>query len=220
MNDTYNPSTTSGVSDETWLVVMELAAYAARPVARRFHPYMEFEDLKQTGIEHALRRQDKVHEYLDREDPEERKQGERAMTTFLSRHMERKARAEKAKACGYKTEDEYFYRPTMLESLIKVWASGDYEQAGQVFDPADMGLKRRSKVASEGNDLLAMMADIDASLMSLDERTRSMLEDRFAHERTLHSIGESWGISPQRVEQITARGIRRMVEHLGGRNPY
>jgi RNA polymerase sigma factor (sigma-70 family) len=207
-------------SDPIWGDVMDLAAIAARPVARRFHPYLEFEDLKQIGIEHALRRQDKVQEYLAREDPDERKQGERAFTTFLSRHMERKARAEKAKVCGYRPEDEYFYRPTMVEALIKVWSSGDYEQAGQVFDPADLGLKRRSKVASEGNDFLAMMADVDAALMRLDQRTRDMLEERFAAERTFAAIGETWDISAQRAEQIISRGVRRMVEHLGGRNPY
>ena len=199
---------------------MELAAIAASPTARRFSGYIEFDDLKQIGIEHALHRHDKVTEYLMREDAEERKQGERAFITFLSRHMERKARAEKAKACGYKPEDEYFYRPSMVESLIKVWRTGDYDLAGQVLDPADMGQKRRTKVASEGNDFLAMIADIDTAMMRLDERSRSILEQRYVDGLTLAQIGEQWELSPQRIEQISARGLRRVIEYLGGTNPY
>jgi RNA polymerase sigma factor (sigma-70 family) len=199
---------------------MELSAIAASPVARKFSGYLDYDDLKQIGIEHALHREDKVADYLMREDVEERKQGERAFITFLSRHMERKARAEKAKVCGYKPEDEYFYRPSMIESLIKVWGTGDYDLAGQVFDPADMGSKRRTKVASEGNDFLAMVADIDSAMMKLDERTRSILERRYVDDLTLAQIGEQFDLSAQRVEQISRRGLRRVIDHLGGGNPY
>jgi RNA polymerase sigma factor (sigma-70 family) len=215
MNATRIPS-----GDPVWETVMQLAAIAARPLARRFQPHVDQDDLQMIGVEHALNRHDKVAEFLKRDDPDEAKQGERAFITFLGRHMERKARAEKARVSGYQPEDEYFYRPTMIESLIKVWGTGDYDLAGQVLDPAELGGKRRTKVASEGNDLLAMMADVDSAIMRLDERTRDMLTLRFVDELTLARIGERYSLSPQRVEQITSRGIRRMVEHLGGRNPY
>lgn len=203
-----------------WPDVLELAATAAQPVARSFAKFIEFEDLRQAACEYAVKRQDKVREYLDREDKAERRQGETALITMLRRHCERVARREKASKSGYNVEDEYFYRPAMVEDLIKVWASGDADLAGQVFDAADMGQKRRTKVASEGNDILALLADVDAAMNTLDPRTRGVLYLRYADERTLQAIADEWGITPQRVDQIAHRGIRKMIEYLGGRSPY
>jgi len=203
-----------------WLDVTELAAVAAAPVHRTFSKYIDFDDLKQSACEFAVRRKRKVIEYLDREDKQERRQGETALITMLRRHCERVARKEKADAIGYRIEDEYFYRPAMVENLIKVWGSGDIDSAGQVFDPADMGQKRKTKVASEGNDLLAMIADIDAAMKSLDPRTYGILYLRLVDEMKLAEIAKEWEITPQRVDQIAHRGIRKVIEYLGGGSPY
>lgn len=206
--------------DAFWMEVTELAAVAAAPVHRTFNKYIDFDDLKQSACEYAVRRKRKVKEYLDREDKQERRQGETALITMLRRHCERVARKEKAHAIGYRIEDEYFYRPAVVENLIKVWGSGDTDLAGQVFDSADMGQKRRTKVASEGNDLLAMIADIEAAMKSLDPRTYGILYLRLVDGMTLADIAKEWEVSPQRVDQIAQRGIRKVIEYLGGGSPY
>lgn len=216
-------------NDQVWLDVIELAAIAARPIARRYRDFVEFDDLKQSACEYALRREDKVLEYLFEYDcelmahvrrgGETRRQGETAMITFMRRYCERIARREKAARSGYRTEDEYFYRPMMVENLIKVWGSGDYDLASQVLDPQEMGGKR-SKVASEGNNLLAMIADLDAAMKLLDDRSRAIVVDRFVYERTLADIAEDHGVSPQRIDQLSDAGVRKIVNLLGGMNPY
>lgn len=206
--------------DALWVTVMELAAIAVAPVHRTFAKFVEFEDLRQSACEYAVKREKKVREYLDREDRAERRQGETALITMLRRHSERIARREKAIKSGYSVEDEYFYRPAMMEDLIKVWASGDVYLASQVFDPVDMGQNRKNKIVSEGNDLIALLADVDAAMQSLDPRTRGILTLRYADEVTLQGIADKWGITPQRVDQIAHRGIRKMIDFLGGRTPY
>lgn len=207
-------------NDAFWLEVTELAAVAAAPVHRNFRTFIEFDDLKQSACEFAVKKKRKVIEYLDREDKDERRQGETALITMLRRHCDRVARKEKAIALGYQPEDEYFYRPAVIENLIKVWGSGDFDLASQVFDPADMGQKRKTKVASEGNDLLAMMADIDAAMKSLDPRTYGVLYLRLVDEMKLADIAKEWEVSPQRVDQIVHRGVRKIIEFLGGYTPY
>lgn len=211
-----------------WVDITELAAIAARPIARRYHMWVEFEDMRQSACEYALRRKDKIIEYLFEEDEEGNLQrrtegsvraGETALITFLRRHCERIARREKALRSGYSTEDEYFYRTTTVESLIKVWGSGDYDMAGQVLDQSEMG-GRRTRLASEGNNLLALIADVDAAMKKIDERSRSILVDRFVHEMTLQQIADQMGVSPQRVEQLSQRGLRHVVDELGGPNPW
>jgi RNA polymerase sigma factor (sigma-70 family) len=89
-----------------------------------------------------------------------------------------------------------------------------------VFDPADMGQKRRTKVASEGNDLLAMIADIDAAMRSLDPRSYGVVYLRIVDEMKLAEIAKEWEVSPQRVDQIFHRAIRKVIEYLGGNSPY
>lgn len=213
--------------DPVWKDIIELAAIAARPVARNFREFVEFDDLRQAACEYAIRREDKVLEYLYEEDGdvlvrrpvETRRQGETAMITFLRRHCERAARREKAKRIGYKIGDEYFYRPVMVENLIKVWGTGDYDLSGQVLDPQEMGGKR-SKKPSEGNDILAMISDIDAGMKRLDMRSREILVERFVYGRTLADIAEDYGVSAQRIDQLGEAGVRKMVNFLGGESPY
>lgn len=215
--------------DPVWGDVIELAAIAARPIARKFRGFTEFDDLKQAACEYALRREDKVLEYLYeydcdlmahvRRDQETRRQGETAMITFMRRYCERVARREKAERAGYQTEDEYFYRPMMVENLIKVWGSGDYDTAGQVLDPSEMG-GRRQKTASEGNNLLAMVADVDAAMKHMDDRDRFVLVERFVYDRTLADIAKEMDLSTQRVDQLSDRGVRKVINFLGGANPY
>jgi RNA polymerase sigma factor (sigma-70 family) len=208
------------LDDAFWMEVTEFAAVAAAPVHRNFNKFIDFDDLKQSACEFAVKKKSKIIEYLDREDKQERRQGEAALIKMLRRHCDRVARKEKAARLGYQPEDEYFYRPVMVENLIKVWGSGDFDLVGQVFDPAEMGQKRKIKVASEGNDLLAMMADIDAAMKSLDSRTYGVLYLRLVDEMKLVEIAKEWEISPQRVDQIVQRGIRKIIEYLGGHTPY
>lgn len=211
-----------------WDDVVELAAIAARPVSRRFRRWVEFDDLKQSASEYAFKRQDKVQEYLFEEqdgtlvrraDRDTKRQGETALITFLRRHCERIARKEKAERTGYQIEDEYYYRPALVENLIKVWGSGDYDLAGQVLDQQDMG-GRKTRLVSEGNNLVAMIADVDAAMKKIDDRTRMVLVERFVHDAPLHAIADMLEVSVQRVDQLADRGIRHVIEELGGGNPY
>jgi RNA polymerase sigma factor (sigma-70 family) len=212
-----------------WFDVLEVAAIAARPVAREYRTWCEFDDLKQSACEYAHRRPDKIREYLydydietrehARREGDVRRQGESAMITFLRRHLERLARKEKASRSGYLTDDEYFYRTSTIESLIKVWGSGDYDLAGQVFDQTEMG-GRRTNLISEGNNLLAMVADVDAAMKKIDDRTRLVLVERYVYDVTLKDIASMLDVSPQRVEQLSTRGVRRLVDELGGKNPW
>jgi len=206
--------------DPIWIEVIELAAVAARPVADRFKGFVDADDLRQVACEYASRRKRKVEEYLIRDEPSERKQGEAALIVAMRRECEKFARREKAARSGYRPEDEYFYRPATVEKIIEVIYNGGVESAGQILDPADMGSKRKRKPASEGGDILAFIADVEMALKELDTRTYGIVVGRWGDGLTLVDIGRQWGISPQRVEQISRRGMRQLIEALGGKSPY
>jgi RNA polymerase sigma factor (sigma-70 family) len=206
--------------EEFWKYLNELAGIAVYPVKRSFHKYVETEDLKQAALEYSVKRKKKIQDYLNRESKVERKRGESAVITLLRRAAERYARKEKAVASGYEAEDEYFYFQSLVENLIQIWSTGDYDLAGQVLDPAQMSGQKIKRVLSEGGNLLALVSDIDQAMKILDKRTIACLRMRFADQMSLREIAEMFEVTPQRIEQIINRGFGRIVKELGGRSPY
>lgn len=202
-----------------WDNVNEITSSIAWTISKRYHRFVELEDVKQAMNEYAWKRKDKVAEYLMREDDVERKMGYKAFTTFIRRAGERYARKEKARSLGYELGDEYFYRLVMIETLIKVIGSEDAQMTNQVLDPEVHGVKAKRQ-ASEGNNLLAMLADVDRAMKKLDNRSQSILNSKYSRDESLAEIAKQWEISPQRVEQIINKGLRDITEYLGGATPY
>lgn len=201
-----------------WEQVDEICSYVAYGLSKKYHRFVDLDDIKQSMNEYAWKRRDKVTEYLMRENEDERRMGYKAFTTFIRRAGERYARKEKSRALGFELGDEYFYRIELIENLIKVSVSEDSYLANQVFDP-DVHGSRVKKLANEGNNLAAMVADVSRALSKLDPRTQGILNSR-AMDIPLAKIAEAWDISPQRVEQISTRGVREILEKLGGPTPY
>jgi RNA polymerase sigma factor (sigma-70 family) len=202
-----------------WQTVNEITSSIAWGISKRYHRFVELEDIKQAMNEYAWKRKDKVSEYLIREDEVERKMGYKAFSTFIRRAGERYARKEKARSLGYELGDEYFYRLVMIETLIKVIGSEDAHMTNQVLDPEVHGVKAKRQ-ASEGNNLLAMLADVDRAMKKLDKRSQSILNSKYSRDESLAEIAKQWEISPQRVEQIINKGLRDITEYLGGVTPY
>jgi RNA polymerase sigma factor (sigma-70 family) len=202
-----------------WQEINEITSGIAWHLSKRYHRFVELEDVKQAMNEYAWKRKDKVEDYLIREDAVEKKQGYKAFHTFIRRAGERYARKEKAKALGYELGDEYFYRLELIESLIKVAGTDESYLANQVFDPDVHGVKVK-RLANEGNNLAAMIADVDAAMKKLDSRMQGILTCRFVNDQPLAEIAEAWDISPQRVEQLIAKGIKEIADKLGGVTPY
>jgi RNA polymerase sigma factor (sigma-70 family) len=57
-------------------------------------------------------------------------------------------------------------------------------------------------------------------MSKLDARTYGIISLRYVNEATLQDIGDQWGISAQRVDQLIERGMRQLVKALGGQSPY
>lgn len=206
--------------DPVWTEVYERAGTAARAVHRSFYRWVEREDLQQAALEYAWKRRDVVAKFVMRDDEAERRQGLSALNTFLRRAAERYARKEKAKQSGYEASDEYFYRVSILEALIKVLRTGDLDMAGQVFDAELLGAKRSKRLANEGGNLMAMVADVDRAMKKVDERTKEIMFNRYGDDMTLAQIAQLHEISTSRADQIVHAGMKQLIEALGGRTPY
>jgi DNA-directed RNA polymerase specialized sigma subunit len=49
---------------------------------------------------------------------------------------------------------------------------------------------------------------------------QGILTCRFVNDQPLAEIALAWDISPQRVEQLIAKGIKEIADKLGGATPY
>ena len=128
-----------------WSEINDITSYIAYGISKKYHRFVERDDIRQAMNEYAWKRKDKVEDYLIREDPIEKKQGYKAFSTFIRRAGERYARKEKARALGYELGDEYFYRLELIEGLIKVVGSGEAYLTNQVLDPDVHGVKAKKR---------------------------------------------------------------------------
>lgn len=212
-------SMTEVLTTEEWQTVTELVALATNPVMLRFGKYVEIEDMRQECFAAALEKQDRMVGWLRRDGQGNIKQGERSILKFFHKRAEKYAREQKAQALGYEPDDEYFYQSVLIESLISVLSTGDYELAGQILDPADVGGRRKKSLPSEGNNIVALVADVERAFKTLSERDQQVLMLKYGSALSSQEIADQMGVTRQRIDQLLHRGVRKMVEVLGGENP-
>jgi DNA-directed RNA polymerase specialized sigma24 family protein len=81
-------------------------------------------------------------------------------------------------------------------------------------------MPRKKKLDSEGNDLLALFADVDRALGTLEPAQISLLERVYASGVTLSDISEEDDVTRQAVENRVNRALDKMIKFLGGEYPY
>ena len=187
----------------------------------RFRTYVERDDLMQECWEWCWRRKDKVREYLERDDDVDRKRGEWALRTALIRLATRYARKEKAAASGYELSDEYYYSIEQIKDLLAYYFAGDWSARLRVDDSDERYTKTLDP--AEGNNVLAMMSDIDRAYAMLTDDERILLgllfkEPTHTHRGIAKMLGE--GVPHITVQRKEQRALDKMQHYLGGDSPW
>lgn len=179
---------------------------------RRGYPMVSSEDVRQELWVWATAREEKVREYL-----------EDGNTRRLRNRLDSVGRgfcdAEKARIVGYSTDDLYFYSVETIRELLP--AVFDYEAwlPGQATDSSNNGPKRKSVLASEGNNALAMLSDISAALWSLHPEHRDVLVAVFRDREPIEALADEAGITVDSYEKKVTRAIKRLRSRIGGERP-
>ena len=119
---------------------------------------------------------------------------------------------------GLQPGDIFYYTPAMIRELLPDiwdeddWVSGSTNNAEEIRNPSR---------PAEGNNRLAMVADVRSSFYTLSEKDQNFLEDFY------RDGGIASDIMAARLE-VTERTVRRrddrimekMVERLGGEPPW
>ena len=145
----------------------------------------------------------------------EGKQAVRLIARSLRNAAKDYCQKQKAQAVGYRVEDNYYYDRELIEVLLPAVIRGD------LVAPAvtDLGFITGKKVASEGGNWFAMVADIERAFAKLDEKQMSILYLRFADNCDNSTLAKELGISEDAARMRINRSINNLINILGGSRP-
>ena len=122
---------------------------------------------------------------------------------------------EKARAVGYKVEDNYYYDREVVELLLPAVLRKDLVAPAM----SELGFTKAKKVASEGGNWFAMMADIDRALSRLTQEQLSIIYLRFGDGCDNASLATELAISDDAARMRVNRAINNLLNFLGGTRP-
>jgi RNA polymerase sigma factor (sigma-70 family) len=124
---------------------------------------------------------------------------------------------ERRKRSGLQRGDSFFYTQAIVRELLPAIFDRDEWTAGPAYDTEVRGPSR----PSEGNTRLAMIIDVRVAFDSLPEQDQNMLMWLYRDNGlTFEQLGEMMEVHERTARRREERAIERMVERLGGENPW
>lgn len=130
-------------------------------------------------------------------------------------YLESVARDEKAKALGYAPSDEQFYTPMVVAKLLPI--ALELEDALQPsYDP-----EADHRGGGDYGEFVASLLDVRRAWINSAFRNSEMaiLKRRFVEDQDWTFIAATLGMEMEEVQKQATRGLRRMVNFLGGTDP-
>ena len=194
----------------------DIASQVSRIVHRKYHTYFDVADVRQELMVWIVRREKKVKQWLDHTVNEEQyRGGVKQLGKTLTRHADRYCRKRKAQSLGYQIDDEAYYSPISLSELLPfVWAD--------VVNTTDSTKPRVSgggNPAEGGNYVISLM-DIRRAMDRLTPDDLMILEMIFHQAYTLAEAAHSLGVSESTIHRRKTGALKRMMNFLGGDNPF
>jgi RNA polymerase sigma factor (sigma-70 family) len=187
-----------------------LVASIAYEFSRKFH-MVPVEDIRQElwvwFLEHPNKV--KVWEALDG------KQSTKLIARSLRNAAKDYCQKEKANAVGYRVDDLYYYDREVVELLLPAVMRGDLVAPSLV----DLGFSSTKKVAAEGGNWFAMMADIQHALEKLPEEQYNLIYLRFADNSDIAVVAKELSISQDAARMRVNRAMNNLINFLGGKRP-
>ena len=122
---------------------------------------------------------------------------------------------EKARAVGYKVEDNYYYDREVVELLLPAVLRKDLNAPAMT----ELGFTKAKKVASEGGNWFAMVADIDRALSRLTQEQLSIIYLRFGDGCDNITLSKELGITEDASRMRVNRAVNNLLNFLGGTRP-
>jgi DNA-directed RNA polymerase specialized sigma24 family protein len=123
----------------------------------------------------------------------------------------------KAKSGGYETSDLFYYEADMVEALLTPVLRSEWGQINKV----DLGRPGKPSAPNEGGNMMAMMIEIDYAYWKLTKDDRKLLFLRHAEAMDFPDIAKELELGSEDAARMRhKRGIRKLINKIGGFKPY
>ena len=187
-----------------------LVAQVAYEFSRKFH-MCDADDIRQELWVWFMEHPNKVHTWESLEGKQSTKLIARSLRNAAKDYCQR----EKARAVGYKVEDNYYYDREVVELLLPSVLRRDLNAPSMT----ELGFTKAKKVASEGGNWFAMMADIDKALTRLTQEQLTIVYLRFGDGCDNATLASELGISEDASRMRVNRAVNNLLNFLGGSRP-
>lgn len=187
-----------------------LVAMIAYEFSRKFH-MCDADDIRQELWIWFLEHPNKVKLWETLEGKQSTKLIARSLRNAAKDYCQR----EKARAVGYKVEDNYYYDREVVELLLPAVLVGDLTAPSM----AELGFTKSKKVASEGGNWFAMMGDIEVALNKLTAEQSSIIYLRFGEGCDNASLATELAITEDAARMRVNRAVNNLLNYLGGSRP-
>ena len=188
----------------------DLVGHIAYEFSRKYH-MVDVADIRQELWIWFLEHPNKVKAWENMEGKHATKLIARSLRNCAKDYCQK----EKAKIVGYKVEDNYYYDRQMLEILLPAVLRGDMTAPSMV----DLGFTATRKVASEGGNWFAMMADIERAIHKLPEDQFNIIYLRFGDGTDNSTLAKELSITEDAARMRVNRALNKLLVILGGSKP-
>jgi RNA polymerase sigma factor (sigma-70 family) len=195
------------VETETYAGVVGAIAYE---YSRKYH-MCDADDIRQELWIWFLEHPNKVKTWEQLEG----KQSIKLIARSLRNAAKDYCQKQKAQAVGYKVEDNYYYDREIVEALLPAVLRGDRVAPSM----SDLGFTNSKKVASEGGNWFAMMADIERALARLTHEQLTIVYLRFGDGCDNVTLAKELDITEDASRMRVNRAVNNLLNFLGGQRP-
>lgn len=124
---------------------------------------------------------------------------------------------ERKQRSGLQPGDAFYYTPQMIREIISnIWDEDDWA-TGEV---ATTGETRTPSRPSEGNNRLAMIADVRSAFFNLKKPDQELLYVLYRDNKSFGEAAELFTVTERTIRRRDERILDKMVERLGGEPPW
>jgi DNA-directed RNA polymerase specialized sigma24 family protein len=190
--------------------------YVIAHVSDEYHKkydMVEREDIQQSLYEWFLKHPNKLDEW--------EAIGHKDAKNLIYRSLRNQAldycQAWKAKSVGYETSDLFYYEPDMVEALLPAILRDDFT----VMPILNLGKTGRPPAPSEGGNMMAMMVEIKAAYIKLNEDDKTVLFYKYAESLDYAAIAKEMEIGSEDAARMRHnRAIKKLINRIGGYKPF
>lgn len=125
---------------------------------------------------------------------------------------------ERRKRSGLEGGDIFYYSAAIIKDILPDIFDEDDWTMGSIVNDADVKGPSRP---SEGNNRMAMIADVRSAFYSLPEKDRQLMSDLYEDGGLpIDAVAAQWDVTERTVRRREDRILEKMVERLGGDAPW